>query len=249
MMPRARSGAGSTRRVGRRWLDDLLMVRPLVGVLLYVALFAACLFLPAPTLHWRAAWILLAVLLVVRGVSAVRLSSTQRELVRERWKLPLHRDQEGIDRPLLIACMAAIAAVIVFCSVDRWRLQLFPTLPPWLRAVGLILFVAGWWLAHLALATNPFAVTVVRYQEERAQAVVDRGVYSVVRHPMYAGVVLHTISAALWLGSAAGVVACAVPLSLLAMRIMVEERMLRIRLDGYGDYARRVRFRLIPGLW
>jgi protein-S-isoprenylcysteine O-methyltransferase Ste14 len=235
--------------VGANGIHAILMIRPLTGVLLYVALFAACLFLPAPTLHWRAAWILLAVLLVVRGASAMRLWSTQRELVRERWKLPLHRDQVGIDRPLLIACMAAFAAVIVFCSYDRWRLHLFAPLPTVIRVAGLVLFVLGWWLVHLALTANRFAVTVVRHQEDRGQSVVDHGVYGVVRHPMYAGVSLVIPGLALWLGSAAGVIACAVPLSLFALRIIVEERMLRTHLEGYADYARRVRFRLLPGVW
>jgi protein-S-isoprenylcysteine O-methyltransferase Ste14 len=225
------------------------MIRQLVGVVLYVALFAALLFLPAHTIHWRAAWILLAVLLVVRGISAARLWSTQRELMTERTKLPLHRGQIGPDRPLLIAFMATFAGVVAFCSFDRWQLHFFPPLPTGVRILGLVLFVAGWWLTYLAVSTNRFAVTTVRYQEERQQAVVDNGVYARVRHPMYAGMFVLMPGLAAWLGSAAGIIACAVPLSLLAIRILVEERMLRARLAGYADYAQRVRFRLLPGVW
>ena len=225
------------------------MIRPLVGVVLYVALFAAFLFLPAPTLHWRAAWILLAVLLVVRGASVIRLWSTQRELIRERSKIPLHRDQVGADRPLLIGFMASFAAMIVLCSFDRWQLHAFPTLPPVIRMFGLALFVTGWWIVHLTLTANRFAVTVVRHQEERGQSVVDHGVYAIVRHPMYAAMLLVLPGLAMWLGSAAGLIACAVPLAILAVRIVVEERMLRTRLDGYPAYAQRVRSRMIPGVW
>lgn len=225
------------------------MIRPLAGVVAYVALFAVFLFVPAHTIHWRAAWILLAVLLVARSLSAVRLWKTQRELSEERWKLPLHRGQVSIDRPLLIGFMATFAGVIIFCAFDRWRLHLFPPLPSWIRVLGLLLFVVGWRLVHLAVDTNRFAVTVVRFQDDREQAVVDRGVYGVVRHPMYAGMLFVIPGLAAWLGSTAGVIASVVPLGILAVRILVEERMLRGRLAGYGEYAARVRYRLVPGVW
>jgi protein-S-isoprenylcysteine O-methyltransferase Ste14 len=225
------------------------MIRPIVGVVLYVALFAAFLFPPARTFHWRAAWILLAVILVVRMASVIRLWSTQRELLEERAKVPLHRGQIGIDRPLLIAFMATFAGVVAFCSFDRWRLHLLPLLPTWIRVLGLVLFVAGWWLTHLTLATNRFAVTTVRYQEERGQAVVDRGVYAIVRHPMYASMFVVMPGMAAWLGSAAGIIACAVPLGILGVRILIEERLLRGKLEGYEEYTRRVRSRIVPGVW
>ena len=109
------------------------MARQLIGVLGYVALFAFFLFVPAGTLHWRAAWILLAVLLFARMLSAARLWMVQRELAVERTKLPIQRGQTAADRPLVLLFMATFAALVGFASFDLWHLHLLPTLAPSLR--------------------------------------------------------------------------------------------------------------------
>jgi protein-S-isoprenylcysteine O-methyltransferase Ste14 len=74
-------------------------------------------------------------------------------------------------------------------------------------------------------------------------------VYAVVRHPMYAGIFIYNVGMALWLESYAGAIAAVVPMSLLAVRILFEERFLRERLDGYREYMGRVRYRLVPFVW
>jgi protein-S-isoprenylcysteine O-methyltransferase Ste14 len=220
------------------------------GVFAYVLLFATLLFLPARTMHWRAAWVLLAVLVVVRGASTILLWRTQRTLLEKRSGLPLpRRGQPVADRILLPSIMAAFAGIVFFTSWDVWHRHLLPTPPVWLRASGLLLFAVGWWIVHLALRSNAFAITVVRHQGERDHRVVDTGAYAVVRHPMYAGLVPVMAGLALWLGSTAGVLAAAIPTMLLAVRIVHEERLLRAELPGYDEYARRVRARLVPGVW
>ena len=225
------------------------MARQLVSVVIYVALVAAFLFLPAGTLHWRAGWILLAVLFVVRAVSAVRLWQVQRELAIERTTLPLQPGRSTIDLPLVLAFMASFAALIAFASADRWRLHLFPMIVPALRVAGLLIFALGWWLVYLALSANAYAVLVVRFQEERGHRVAEGGPYRRVRHPMYSGIVVGMVGLCLWLGSSAALLATLVPLGILVVRIVFEERLLRGRLAGYADYARRVRWRLVPGVW
>ena len=116
--------------------------------------------------------------------------------------------------------------------------------------LGLLLFLAGWWIMFLALRENPFASAVVRHQEEREQRVIDTGVYAIVRHPMYFGGVLLVIGMPLWLESlAAACFAAIVPIGLLVLRILVEERFLKRELRGYDAYMKKVRYRLIPFLW
>ena len=225
------------------------MTRQLLGVLGYVALFAVFLFVPAGTLHWRAAWILLAVLLFARVLSAARLWMVQRELAVERTKLPIQPGQTAADRPLVLAYMASFAALVAFASLDLWRLHLLPVIAPWPRVIGLVVFTSGWWIVYLALSANAYAVCVVRLQEERGHQVAEGGLYRYVRHPMYAGLVLITSGLCIWLGYAAALIASLVPVALLVVRIVFEERMLRAKLAGYGEYARRVRWRLVPGVW
>jgi protein-S-isoprenylcysteine O-methyltransferase Ste14 len=115
--------------------------------------------------------------------------------------------------------------------------------------VGLLLFALGWTLKSVALRANAFAVTVVRLQRERAHAVADAGVYGVVRHPFYAADPLIFVGLGLWLGSYAAVLGAALPLSLMVLRLRLEERFLQRELPGYAAYATRVRHRLIPGIW
>ena len=225
------------------------MARQLVGLAVYVLLFAALLFGPAGTLHWRAAWILLAVLLAVRGASTVALYRVQRSLLDERARLPLHREQPLADRLLLPAVMASFAGVIAFAAWERWHRPLLAAPTAWLRVAGLLMFAAGWWGVHRALRTNAFAVAVVRHQAERAQRVVTEGPYAIVRHPMYASLLPVMTGLALWLASLAALCAVAIPAVLLAVRIGLEERVLRDALPDYVAYSQRVRWRLVPGVW
>ena len=90
---------------------------------------------------------------------------------------------------------------------------------------------------------------MVRHQSERQHHVVDTGVYAIVRHPMYAGIFLFNAGMALWLESYAAAIATLIPISLLALRIVFEERFLRRELAGYEAYTEKVRYRLVPFVW
>ena len=226
------------------------MLKQIAGLVGYVALFTVLLFWPAGTFDWPAGWMLLATLAAVRGVSFALLWRTQRELLKERTALPVPQaGQPAADRVLLPLLMAGFAGIVAFSAYDVWHLHLLSMPNVAVRWVGLMAFACGWWIVYLALRTNAFAVTVVRHQDERAHRVVSDGPYAVVRHPMYAGLVLLMVGLPLWLGSLAGALAAAVPVTTLALRIVFEERLLRERLPEYGTYAENVRARLVPGVW
>lgn len=218
-------------------------------MLAYVGLFAFLLFLPARNLHWPQAWILLVTLLAMRTTGAVLLHRANPELAIERRRLPLHRDQPLLDRALLPILMATFAGLVAFNALDRWRLELLPPPPLPVSIAGLGIFVGGWTLINHALLANTFAVTVVRQQSERGHSVVDSGAYRYVRHPMYAGLALVMVGMGLWLGSTAAAIGSVVPLGILVLRMIVEERVLLRNLPGYPDYCSRVRYRLFPGIW
>jgi protein-S-isoprenylcysteine O-methyltransferase Ste14 len=225
------------------------LFRSLIGVAGYVALFAVLLFVPAGTLRWPAAWLLLVVLFVARGVSTILLHREQPALLAERSRPPLQRGQVDLDRILLPAFMASYAGILAFASWDVWHRQLLGSPPVWLRTLGLLAFLGGWIVVHAALRANAFAVTVVRHQAERGHAVATAGPYAIVRHPMYAGLMWLILGLGLWLGSIAAALLTIVPVLILALRIVVEENMLTQSLSDYTLYARRVRWRLVPGLW
>ncbi len=188
-------------------------------------------------------------LFLLRAISLALLWPTRRDLLAERAKGPLQSGQSLGDRILLVGFMACYAALIAFSAADMWRLHLLPPLPTLVRTLGLAAFVVGMGIVHNALRANAFAVTVVRVQQDRGQLVVREGPYGIVRHPMYAGIVPVMVGIAAWLGSAAGMIAAAVPTAILCARIVLEERVLRARLAGYEEYTREVRWRLLPGVW
>jgi protein-S-isoprenylcysteine O-methyltransferase Ste14 len=179
----------------------------------------------------------------------LRLLRLQPELIAERAKGPLHEGQPLTDRLLLGGFMASLAALIAFAGADAWRLRLMRGLPGWTRPVGLVVFVAGWWVVYRALRANAFAVTVVRVQDERGHRVVRTGPYAVVRHPMYAGALPLLIGTPLALGSWWGLGALIFFIPALIWRLLDEESFLHRNLPGYTEYTRKVRYRLVPFVW
>ena len=171
------------------------------------------------------------------------------ELFSQRARGIIQKGQPGWDRVLVILLVVFYAGQIVFIPLDLFRFHLVPKPGGFVSFLGLALYVAGWWIMTLAMKVNPFAVPVVRLQEERHQRVIDTGVYAVVRHPMYSGFVPMVVGPALWLGSYTAALLAIVPIAVLAVRSVFEERFLKRELKGYDAYTEKVRYRLIPFVW
>jgi protein-S-isoprenylcysteine O-methyltransferase Ste14 len=211
---------------------------------------ATVLFVVAGTLVWPQAWILLAVLLIVRTLSAIALFRVNPTLLRDRALVLIHRDQPWSDKVLLFAFMTtAFIGVPAVAALDVFHWHVLPGPPVLLASFGLVLFTSGWIIKAMALRENAFAVTVVRAQAERGHTVVDTGVYNIVRHPMYAGSPFVLVGLSLWLGSYTAALYASLPLGLLIVRIGLEERFLQRELPGYPAYMKRVQHRLLPGIW
>jgi protein-S-isoprenylcysteine O-methyltransferase Ste14 len=226
------------------------MLRVLTRVIADAVVVAIVLFVAAGTVAWQRAWVLVAVLLVVRTLSAIAVFRVNPALLHERATVLIHGHQPWTDRLILLAFMGtAFVGVPAVAALDVFRWHMLPSPPLAIASVGLGLFALGWTIIAVALRANPFAVTVVRLQHEQQHTVVDTGIYSVVRHPMYAGNPLVNVGLSLWLGSYAAVLFAAIPLGILMVRIGFEERFLRRELPGYREYTARVPYRLLPGLW
>lgn len=225
------------------------MLRIVRGAVGSAVVFALALIAPAREWRWGRAWMLVMIVLATHMAGRARIERTKSGLLGERAKPLLQSGQPLADKVLLLLIMATYTCEIVIIGLDRryWN----PTGAQFgmLGPAGLVLFVFGWLLVMRALEINAFATTVVRHQTERGHSVVDRDVYSAVRHPMYSGLVAVMLGMPLWLGSVVGIEAALVPIALLAVRIVLEERVLRHSLPGYATYAARTRWRLIPGVW
>jgi protein-S-isoprenylcysteine O-methyltransferase Ste14 len=203
------------------------MLRVMARLAADAALVAMLLFVSAGTLAWWRAWVLLAVLLLVRAVGA-----------------------HAVYRLLLLGVLATgFLGLAVVAGLEAFRWRLLPRPAPLIAGAGLVLFALGWSIKSLALRANAFAVAVVRLQSERAHAVADSGVYGVVRHPFYAADPLILVGLGLWLESYVAALAAVIPVTLMVIRLRLEECFLLRELPGYAAYAERVPHRLIPGLW
>lgn len=219
------------------------------GVVFNVAFYALLLFVPAGTLHWWRAWVFLAITVAVMAAAIFSILPDNSGLFSERARGVIQKGQPLWDRVLVILLVVSYVGQIVFIPLDVFRFHLMPKPGGLVSFLGLALYVAGWWIMTLAMKVNPFAVPVVRLQEERHQRVIDTGVYAVVRHPMYAGFVPMVVGPALWLESYVAALLAIVPIAVLAVRSVFEERFLKRELKGYDAYTEKVRYRLIPFLW
>jgi protein-S-isoprenylcysteine O-methyltransferase Ste14 len=161
---------------------------------------------------------------------------------------PIQRGQALGDKLILLFICVAWPAWLVLIALDakRWHLS---HLPVWVQVAGALLILVAMYACYRTFRENSFAAPVVKIQKERGQTVVTTGPYAIVRHPMYAGAGLMFFGIPMLLGSAWGLALGPAWYLLLALRIPLEERVLRENLAGYDDYARRVRWRLLPGVW
>ncbi len=116
-------------------------------------------------------------------------------------------------------------------------------------ATGFVLFLLGWGVVSWSMTSNRFFSSVVRIQEDRGHAVADRGPYGLVRHPGYLAMIVSILGVPLIFESLWAFIGAASYAVTMIVRTLLEDRTLRLELAGYEDYAARVPYRLVPGLW
>jgi protein-S-isoprenylcysteine O-methyltransferase Ste14 len=145
--------------------------------------------------------------------------------------------------------LAGFIVWIVIMPLDARRYNWSVNFPLWIKILGAIGLIFSFFFFFRSYSDNTFVSPLVRIQAERKQQVISTGVYGFVRHPMYLAGGLLFIGAPLLLGSVYGLMIGMVMFFLLAGRIIGEERMLVNELEGYADYKKKVRYRLIPYIW
>ncbi len=214
------------------------------GAVSHAATFGLVLFGIAGTTAWSQAWVFIVVWAV--NVFVVCVVSSTEVVIERLWPLrDLRRFHRG-DLALLLLLGPVVVAWLVLMPLDRFHLQLTGRPPLPVAVTGLLMVIVGWVFITLATRQNRFASPLVKLQDD--QAVVDSGVYRIVRHPMYLGGALFVVGLPLWLESYAAIVLSFVFVVGLAVRIGIEERLLD-ELDGYAAYTKRVGHRLIPFVW
>jgi protein-S-isoprenylcysteine O-methyltransferase Ste14 len=211
--------------------------------------FAALLLIPAGTWHWPRAIQYLVIFGLYALVASIVFALYAPASLEARVKLSAAKHQPKADRIASLFLFLLLAGWFVFIPIDVFRLQLFPLAPLWVLALGAALLVCGSGMMFVALWQNAFAAPIVVDQSERGQTLVDKGLYSHIRHPMYLGILLFFVGTGLWFQSYASVIAVPIAFAPIIARVLVEEKTLRETLDGYAAYTERVRYRLVPRIW
>jgi protein-S-isoprenylcysteine O-methyltransferase Ste14 len=225
-----------------------MVARLIKQSLIWFVFMMALMFIPAGTLAWPAGWIFLAEFALTSFVMTRWMLRHNPDLLAERMSPLIQRAQEAWDKALMSVFIVLWCAWFVVMGIDAVRYG-WSHVPLWLQVLGALAILAAMYIIFLTVRANTFAAPVVKIQKERGHRVVRDGPYATVRHPMYAGALLLIFATPLLLGSWYGLAMVPVIVVLLATRAVLEERTLARELDGYAEYAARVRYRLVPMVW
>jgi protein-S-isoprenylcysteine O-methyltransferase Ste14 len=226
----------TTRRV-IRWL-----FRETTGVLGQ----AAVLFLSVGRWNWVMGWAFVIATTLWVGATALVVIPRNPELLAER--LGPRKGAKTWDAVIMSIIGFALVACYILAGLDV-RYEWTRGISPLLQVAALISVVLGYALTVWATAANAFFSLIVRIQQERGHTVAAGGPYRFVRHPAYAGGVALYLATPVMLGSLWALIPGGLTAVLMIVRTALEDKTLLNELDGYKEYAARVRYRLLPGIW
>ena len=231
---------GSAGRGSRCWRGPC-WARVIQGVLLFAA---------AGRLDLPRAWLFLVAESRLDGRQyAASWPSMNPELLNQRGLWKKKKDAKSWDRKLVMLFGLFgfyLLPLVMGLDVGRYG---WSNLGLWATILGTLLFSLGWLLITWAMLVNTHFEVTVRIQTDRNHKVVTTGPYAIVRHPGYVGAGLWALGSPLVVGSLYGLIPAALTVLILVIRTHREDRTLQAELPGYADYAKKVKYRLLPGVW
>jgi protein-S-isoprenylcysteine O-methyltransferase Ste14 len=223
-----------------------LLLRGISKILLIVCILAGILFVSAGRLDWVSGWIL--VLLYMAYLTAIMIWGIRKapDLLLERGKVSGNVKQWDKFINAFYAILIVLLLVVSGLDAQRYRWTNLPT--RFVVMGGLGLATAGW-VIWRTMIENAYLSRWARIQDDRGQKVITTGPYSLVRHPMYSAIILLVVCIPIQLGSLWGLIPSVLISILFVVRTHLEDRMLLGELEGYQEYANRVKSRLLPGIW
>tara|TARA_B100001057_G_scaffold322745_1_gene322985 strand:+ start:552 stop:1235 length:684 start_codon:yes stop_codon:yes gene_type:complete len=224
----------------------MLWFKTFFGITFQISLLALLIYLPAWTLNWPDAllWIFIFSIIVFSGSTYLLITKPESIEARMNFNPEVQPQEDKLATTLMFS---AIVFGLILSPIDVFHLQISPVFSGWLKTSGLFIFSFGLFFVMAAMVANEFAETTVNIQGDRGQKVIDSGVYSLVRHPMYTGFIFFIIGTNIWLGTYLSLILSLCFLSIaLKTRINIEEKTLIRDLEGYEHYCKRVKARVIP---
>jgi protein-S-isoprenylcysteine O-methyltransferase Ste14 len=222
-----------------------MLRKGLTSLVALIIVMGALIFVPAGTLDYWQAWLFLACYFTASLVVSLWLMRNDPALLQRRMRGGPFAEGERSQKIIMTVMSLGFIAALVVPGLDRrfgWS-----HMPDAAAIFGDLLLLAGWVGIFAVFRANTYAAATIRVAS--GQTVISTGPYAVVRHPMYAAALLLFLGIPIALGSWWGVLVVTLLLPVLAWRLIDEERVLLRDLEGYADYRRTVRWRLIPGLW
>ena len=207
-----------------------------------VVLLGALLFWPAGTLNYPQGWLLMGILFIPMFLAGLVMMAKNPDLLRSRLNAKEKRGEQSLVIKLsgLMFLTGFILAGLSF-RFGWWML------PKWVSVLGAVLFLISYALYAEVLRENTWLSRTIEVQE--GQTVVSTGLYGIVRHPMYAATLVLFLSMPLVLGSVWCLLVFLAYPAIISKRLLDEERFLTEELPGYGEYMKKVKWRLVPFIW
>ena len=219
-----------------------LLIKALFTLILGIVCMGAMLFLPAGGFHYTNGWLFLGLLFVPMVIMGIVLFFKSPDLLKKR----LNAKEKEAAQKGVIAFSALMFPVGFLLSAFDFRYS-WSSVPMPLVIVSSVLFLIGYAMYGEVMRENAYLSRTIEVQE--GQKVIDTGLYGFVRHPMYLATFLMFLPMPLILGSFWGLIPFALYPVLIVIRVLNEEKVLARELDGYTDYMKKVKYRLIPFIW
>ncbi len=213
-----------------------------------IIFFLALFFVPAGTIKWPEAWIFLLLYFSWLTAIIIWLKKNDPELLKERMTARKKKDVKRWDKVFIFFYSLVFVVLIVLTGLDAVRFR-WSYVPLIVKVIGFLSFIPAMSIGTWAMKENTYLSEMVRIQEERGHQVCTTGPYRYVRHPLYMGVIIFFFCFPLALGSLYSLIPAFVAVILLFIRTALEDKTLYNELPGYKEYAEKVRYRLIPGVW
>lgn len=223
-------------------MDKGLLTQALVKFFLGVILLGALIFLPAWSLHYWQGWLLMGILFVPMFVAGLVMLKKNPDLLRKR----LNAKEQEAEQKAVVKLSGLLFIIAFVVAGLNWRFGWW-VLPDWAVWVAAGLFLASYILYAEVLRENTYLSRTIEVQEN--QKVIDTGLYGIVRHPMYMATTVLFLSMPLVLASPISFFIMLGYIPVIAKRINNEEKVLEDGLEGYAEYKKKIKYRILPFIW
>ena len=223
-------------------MDSKLFFQAIAKFFMGLILVGALIFLPAGTFSYTQGWLLMGILFVPMFIAGFVMMAKNPELLRKRLDA---KEEQGEQKIVILLSGIMFLAAFILAGLN-FRFG-WIVLPSWVSWAAAGIFILAYVLYAEVLRENAYLSRTIEVQE--GQKVIDTGLYGVVRHPMYMTTLLLFLSMPLDLGSLISFFITLLYIPIIAKRIRNEEKVLEDGLEGYTDYKKRIRYKVIPFIW